>query len=124
MQVDGNDVLAVHEAAAQLIASVRSGAGPRLLHAITYRMKGHVSVDMAAYRDAAEVEAARQTDPIARARAKALASAGAGAAVLDRIDDEAEQEIAAALAAADAAPWPDAADAFTDVQTIGAGQWY
>lgn len=122
LQVDGNDVLAVHEAAAQLIASVRSGAGPRLLHAVTYRMKGHVSVDLAAYRDAAEVEAARQTDPIARARAKALASAGA--AVLDRIDDEAEQEIAAALAAADAAPWPDAADAFTDVQTIGAGQWY
>ena len=123
-QVDGNDVLAVHAAAAQLIAAVRSGAGPRLLHAITYRMKGHVSVDPAAYRDASEVEAARQTDPIARARAKALAQAGTEAGMLDRIDHEAEQEVATALAAADAAPWPDAADAFTDVQTTGAGQWY
>ncbi len=124
LQVDGNDVLAVHEAAAQLIAAVRSGAGPRLLHAITYRMKGHVSVDPAAYRDAREVEAARQTDPIARARAKALAQADADGAALDRIDAEAQQEIAAALAAAAAAPWPDATDAFTDVQTTGAGQWY
>ncbi len=124
LQVDGNDVLAVHAAAAQLIAAVRSGAGPRLLHAITYRMKGHVSVDPAGYRDAAEVEAARRTDPIQRARAKALAQGGADVAALDRIDEEAEQEIAAALAAADAAPWPDATDAFTDVQTTGAGQWY
>ena len=124
LQVDGNDVLAVHEAAAQLIAAVRSGAGPRLLHAITYRMKGHVSVDPANYRDQTEVEAARQTDPIARARIKATTQGGVDAVTLDRIDEEAAQEIAAALAAADAAPWPGAADAFTDVQTTGAGQWY
>ena len=53
LQVDGNDVAAVHEAAGRLVADVRAGAGPRLLHAITYRVKGHVSVDPAAYRDAA-----------------------------------------------------------------------
>ena len=35
----------------------------------------------------------------------------------------AHAEVDAALAAADAAPWPEAAAAFTDVQTLGEGQW-
>ena len=123
VQVDGNDVAAVHEAAGRLVAEVRGGAGPRLLHAITYRVKGHVSVDPAAYRDAAELAAALQTDPIARARAAYLDLPGASAAALQAVEAEAEAEVQAALAAADAAPWPDAAAAFTDVQTTGAGQW-
>ena len=123
LQVDGNDVAAVHETAGRLVAEVRSGAGPRLLHAITYRVKGHVSVDPAAYRDAAELAAALQTDPIVRARAAYLALPGATAAALQAVEAEAEAEVQAALAAADAAPWPEAAAAFTDVQTTGAGQW-
>lgn len=123
LQVDGNDVAAVHETAGRLVAEVRSGAGPRLLHAITYRVKGHVSVDPAAYRDAAELAAALQTDPIVRARDAYLALPGATAAALQAVEAEAEAEVQAALAAADAAPWPEAAAAFTDVQTTGAGQW-
>jgi pyruvate dehydrogenase E1 component alpha subunit len=85
-------------------------------------VKGHVSVDPAAYRDPAELAAALKTDPIAAARAQCL-EAGIAAARLDAIDEAAHAEVEAALAAADAAPWPDAADAFTDVQTTGAGQW-
>jgi len=121
-QVDGNDVFAVHAAAAGLVDAVRSGSGPRLLHALTYRVKGHVSVDPAAYRDPAELAAALETDPIARARAACL-RAGIAAAALDAADADAHAEVEAALAAAAAAPWPDAAAAFTDVQTTGAGQW-
>jgi pyruvate dehydrogenase E1 component alpha subunit len=123
VQVDGNDVAAVHETAGRLVAEVRSGAGPRLLHAITYRVKGHVSVDPAAYRDAAELAAALQTDPIARARAAYLQLPGASAAALQAVEAEAEAEVQAALAAAEAAPWPEATAAYTDVQTTGAGQW-
>ncbi|MDM0055719.1 thiamine pyrophosphate-dependent dehydrogenase E1 component subunit alpha [Variovorax fucosicus] len=122
-QVDGNDVFAVHAAAARLVAEVRSGAGPRLLHALTYRVKGHVSVDPAAYRDAGELAAALATDPIANARMQCL-KAGVTAAALDAIDADAQREVEAALAAAEAAPWPDASAAFTDVQTTGAGQWH
>ncbi|MEP6721149.1 MAG: thiamine pyrophosphate-dependent dehydrogenase E1 component subunit alpha [Variovorax sp.] len=122
-QVDGNDVFAVHTAAARLVAEVRSGAGPRLLHALTYRVKGHVSVDSAAYRDAAELAAALATDPIANARMQCL-KAGVTTAALDAIDAAAQREVEAALAAAEAAPWPDANAAFTDVQTTGAGQWH
>jgi acetoin:2,6-dichlorophenolindophenol oxidoreductase subunit alpha len=112
-QVDGNDVFAVHAAAARLVAEVRGGSGPRLLHALTYRVKGHVSVDLAAYRDPAELAAALETDPLARARGRLL-EAGL----------EATAEVEAALATADAAPWPEAGAAFTDVQTTGAGQWH
>jgi TPP-dependent pyruvate/acetoin dehydrogenase alpha subunit len=121
--VDGNDVLAVHAAARALVAQVRAGQGPCLLHALTYRVKGHVSVDLAAYRDPQELAAALQTDPIARARAHYLAQGGA-ASVLDRIEDEARAEVDRALADAHAAPWPEASAAFTDVQSTGAGQWY
>jgi TPP-dependent pyruvate/acetoin dehydrogenase alpha subunit len=122
-QVDGNDVFAVHEAASRLVREVRSGGGPRLLHALTYRVKGHVSVDVAAYRDAAELAAALETDPIARTRGHLL-SAGVSAATLDAIENAARDEVDTALAVADAAPWPDAEAAFTDVQTTGAGQWH
>ncbi|KWT71304.1 MULTISPECIES: thiamine pyrophosphate-dependent dehydrogenase E1 component subunit alpha [unclassified Variovorax] len=121
-RVDGNDVFAVHAAAGRLVAEVRSRCGPRLLHALTYRVKGHVSVDPAGYRDPAELAAALETDPIERARVRLLAG-GAEAAVLEAIVDEAQAEVEAALAVADAAPWPDAAAAFTDVQSTGAGQW-
>jgi len=121
-QVDGNEVFAVHAAARRLVAEVRAGHGPRLLHALTYRVKGHVSVDPAAYRDPAELAAALETDPIARARAR-LTAAGVDAAALAAVENQAQAEVEAALAAADAAPWPEAGAAFTDVQTTGAGQW-
>ena len=123
VKVDGNDVLAVHAAAATLVQEVRSGDGPRLLHAITYRVKGHVSVDLAAYRAPQELQQALAADPIVRARAQYLALPDADAQALETIEREAAAEVGAALAAAEAAPWPDAAAAFTDVQTTGAGQW-
>jgi len=122
-QVDGNDVLEVFEAARVLVAQVRAGAGPRLLHARTYRVKGHVSVDPAAYRDPHELAAALQTDPIARLREGFVALAHTDQALI-AIENQAQAEVQAALAAADAAPWPEAAAAYTDVQTTGAGTWF
>ncbi len=122
-QVDGNDVLAVFDAAATLVAAVRGGQGPQLLHALTYRVKGHVSVDPAAYRDPAELQQALKTDPIARARQHYLAMPGCLAQTLDEIERDATAEVQAALNAAEAAPWPAASAAFTDVQTTGAGVW-
>jgi pyruvate dehydrogenase E1 component alpha subunit len=119
-EVDGNDVEAVDRCAAELIAFVRAGR-PALLHAITYRIKGHVSVDPGAYRDADEVERARQDDPLLRVRAL-LAAAGEAAAI-EQIDTEVKREIAHALATAEAAPWPAPEAAFEDVISTGAGRW-
>jgi len=121
-KVDGNDVEAVDAAAARLAGEVRAGGGPRFLHAVTYRFKGHVSVDPGTYRDAKEVEAALQNDPLIIARKKLLAY-GVAAGGIDAIDQEAEAEIAAAIATADAAPWPKVADAYTDILDTGAGVW-
>jgi pyruvate dehydrogenase E1 component alpha subunit len=119
-EVDGNDVEAVDAAAAGLVALVRAGR-PALLHAVTYRIKGHVSVDPGTYRDADEVAQAQRDDPLARTRSRLL-SLGEGAAA-ETVDAEVAREIAAALAAAEAAPWPSPEAAFEDVITTGAGQW-
>jgi pyruvate dehydrogenase E1 component alpha subunit len=121
--VDGNDVEAVDAAAAALVEEVRAGRGPRFLHAVTYRVKGHVSVDPAAYRNAEEVNRALEEDPLQTAVEK-LAALGVTAAEIERIRGEAEREIAAAVAAAHAAPWPAAAGAYGDIQDTGAGRWY
>ena len=116
-QVDGNDVYAVDAAAAEFLSEARKGDGPRFLHAVTYRFKGHVSVDAAGYRDGAEVAKALENDPLVVA-ARAIPEGEA-----KRIRNEAAEEVRRALAAAAAAPWPDAADAYRDVQNTGSGQW-
>jgi len=122
-QVDGNDALAVHAAAAALVAQVRAGQGPLLLHALTYRVKGHVSVDPAGYRDPLELAAALLTDPIARLRETAHALAF-DLRELALLDHAAATEVQAALDAASAAPWPGVEAAYTDVQTTGDGRWF
>jgi len=122
LSVDGNDVAAVHEAAGRLVGEIRAGGGPRLLHALTYRFKGHVSVDPGTYRDAAEVQRALESDPLLLARRRLL-EAGVAAAEIDAVDLAAHGEIEAALAHADAAPWPEPAAAFDDIVSTGAGQW-
>src|SRR6185312_4828822 len=62
--VDGNDVLAVHEAAAQAIERARAGEGPTLIECKTYRWYGHSEIDPAKYRDREEVEYWKLRDPI------------------------------------------------------------
>jgi len=122
LKVDGNDAQAVDAAAAALVAEIRAGRGPRLLHAVTYRFKGHVSVDPGTYRDAAEVEAAKGNDPLGVTRRQLLA-AGATQGDIDRIDAEAQAEIERAMTAAEAAPWPEASAAYEEVMNSGAGVW-
>ena len=120
--VDGNDVEAVDAAAAALVADVRAGAGPRFLHAITYRVKGHVSVDPAAYRDPVAHQAALADDPLARARAR-LRELGVAEDVVDAVERDARAGIAAATAAAQAASPPESQRAYSEVQDCGAGRW-
>ena len=121
--VDGNDVEAVSDCAAELLAEVRAGHGPRLLHAVTYRLKGHVSVDPAPYRDADELARAQAAEPIALAAARFVVLGGSAAA-LRSLEAEVRAEVDAAVQAAAAAPQPDPAAAFADVQDLGHGRWY
>jgi len=118
-QVDGNDVLAVEDAARALMAAVRGGGGPRFLHACTYRLTGHTGVDAAAYRPQDEVAEKHLEEPVLRAR-DLLLTAGVAEADLDADDAEAAREMAAAYEVAKGAPFPPPTDAFRDVQDAGA----
>lgn len=121
-KVDGNDVAEVDRVSAELADWVRAGRGAAFLHAVTYRFKGHVSIDPGAYRDAAEVSAALETDPLRLAR-HALVAAGFAAESLDAIDAAAKAEIDAAREVAGKAAWPDPSSAYEDVMNSGGGVW-
>ncbi len=121
VQVDGTDVQAVSNAAAELIREIRAGSGPRLLHALTDRHKGHVSVDPGLYRNADDVAAALARDGLKRTRAQLVAQGQA--AQVEQIERDAQAEIDAAVATASAAPLPDRSTAYTDIQNTGAGVW-
>lgn len=68
-RVDGNDCIAMKQAATDAIDNARNGQGPTLLEALTYRMSDHTTADDASrYRSAEEVDAHRSQDPINRLR--------------------------------------------------------
>ena len=117
VEVDGNDVFAVDSASSSLIQKIKSGEGPKFLHAITYRFKGHVSVDPATYRVGEEVARALEDDPLLRMEGRISKEARL------KIQSEVEAEVRQALAVAAAAPRPDAASAYTDIQDTGSGRW-
>jgi pyruvate dehydrogenase E1 component alpha subunit len=120
--IDGNNAMAVDDAASTAVAAVRRGEGPHLLHARTYRITGHTSTDAAAWRPEEEVAEARARDPIARLGA-VLAERGIPASELGKIIDDAKAEMAAARKEANEAAWPEPHVAYEDVQDTGAVAW-
>jgi pyruvate dehydrogenase E1 component alpha subunit len=106
--VDGNDVLAVHAATTDAAARARSGGGPTLIEALTYRTGPHTtSDDPRRYRTEEEAALWRERDPIRRVRAY-LESAGAWDREWeDGVAVAAAAEIDAAVAQAEALEvWP------------------
>jgi pyruvate dehydrogenase E1 component alpha subunit len=68
-QVDGNDIIAVKDAARRALARAYSGEGPSLIEAVTYRLSDHTTADDASrYRDDADVSAHWKEEPVARLR--------------------------------------------------------
>jgi TPP-dependent pyruvate/acetoin dehydrogenase alpha subunit len=120
--VDGNDVEAVHAMARQAIDRARSGDGPSLIEALTYRHGGHSRADPGTYRPEDEVKAWLARDPIPAHRQRLLDD-GVEASVLDRIEADAKAAVAAAEAAARQAPEPDPATATTQVWADGGSSW-
>ncbi|ALP39661.1 pyruvate dehydrogenase (acetyl-transferring) E1 component subunit alpha [Aeromonas schubertii] len=69
LQVDGNDVVAVYDAVKRALERARTGKGPTLIEAISYRLGDHTTADDATrYRDAQDVEAAWNKEPVKRLR--------------------------------------------------------
>jgi pyruvate dehydrogenase E1 component alpha subunit len=120
--IDGNDVLAVHEAVAEAAHRARTGEGPTVIEAQTYRHYGHSRADPAKYRPAEEVEEWMRHDPLDVARQR-LAVMGVSDADIDAAAARAQQTVDAAVEEAKAAPDADPADAFTDVWADGGAAW-
>jgi TPP-dependent pyruvate/acetoin dehydrogenase alpha subunit len=113
--VDGNDVLAVHEAAQRAVADCRAGRGPVLLELLTYRRTGHSRRDPCHYQPKDEREAWYARDPLERFAQRLRADPGVTPADLDAIKGRVDEQIEAAVANAKRAPQPTAADVETDV---------
>jgi pyruvate dehydrogenase E1 component alpha subunit len=114
-QVDGMNVLAVHEAALAAAEHARSGQGPIILEMLTYRYRGHSMSDPAKYRSRDEVDRMRaEHDPIDQARRR-LAEGGTPESALRAIDAEIRGLVVAAAQFAQDSPQPDPAELWTDV---------
>jgi acetoin:2,6-dichlorophenolindophenol oxidoreductase subunit alpha len=120
--IDGNDVVVVAEAVARAAARARSGGGPTILEARTYRHFGHSRTDPAKYRPADEVEQWMRRDPLTLARQRLLA-AGVPADSVTAVAERAAATVALAVTEAKEAPPPDPADALTDVWADGGSAW-
>lgn len=118
--VDGNDAVAVAEAAADAVARARAGGGPTLIEAKTYRWYGHAINNPASAlgRPAAEVDAWKARDPIPRLEQHLLTSGLATASELEALHTQTDEELASAIEFAEASPSPEPVDALADVYTL------
>lgn len=112
-KVDGNDVLAVAEAAQSFVASIRAGDGPCLLECVTSRVRGHYEGDAQKYRSENDQPG---SDPLVVAREQ-LVSDGVAEDRLAHIAQSIDERIDAAIAAARAGAAPTFEDALADVYT-------
>jgi acetoin:2,6-dichlorophenolindophenol oxidoreductase subunit alpha len=112
--IDGNDVEAVASAVTDAVHRARSGGGGTYLEARTYRLWGHMMGDPEVYRTKEEVAGAWQQEPIVRLGQRLL-ELGCSQADLSRLEKEADDVIAGAVAFAEASPLPQPQDAYSDI---------
>ena len=117
--VDGNDVLAVLDAAAEAVARARAGGGPTLVEAMTYRITGHSRRDPCNYQPAEERAEALRREPIGRLAAHLLSEGLADQSALDAIRQDVDAEIEHAVESAVAAPDPAPEEALEGLFTDG-----
>ena len=113
--VDGNDVLAVYEAARSAAEDCRAGRGPVLLELLTYRRTGHSRRDACNYQPKEEREEWLRRDPIDRLGAILIERGLADSARLDQVRSEIQAEFQAAVELARRQPMPTIDDLTTDV---------
>ena len=119
VEVDGNDVLAVYQAAGEAVARARAGGGPTLIECKTYRTRAHAEgMRDAGYRTPRRSPPGRSA-PVKRFRDRLLADGRATEAELDAIEAEVKALVEEAGEFAEASPLPDPA---TVTDHVYAGQ--
>ena len=115
--VDGNDVLAVYEAASAAVARARAGEGPTLLECKTYRWRPHTErLNQPDYRPAAEIEEWKKQDPIKRLADELKQHQGQFSdEEWAKLDRQILDEVEASVAFAKASPFPKPEAALEDV---------
>ncbi len=115
--VDGNDVLAVYEAAHEAVDRARKGEGPTLIEGKTYRHKGHSRFDPATYRPKEEVENWMKRDPITQFKAKFLEMKTLTEEEANKIEQEVTDTVEDAVKFATESPQPAPEEALENVFT-------
>jgi TPP-dependent pyruvate/acetoin dehydrogenase alpha subunit len=115
VSVDGNDILAVYEAATKAIARARAGEGPTVLECKTYRWYGHSEIDPAKYRMPEEVEAWKKKDPIPRFEKYLTDHKLLDDETRKQVRDEITREIDEAVEFAEKSPYPAPEEAFDHI---------
>ena len=115
LTVDGNDVLAVRDAALQAVSRARSGSGPTLLELKTYRKGGHFQGDPCKYRTREEEAEWNSRDPLDRLRPVLLATEVISESNLLSLEESLRREITEAIDYALASPDPVPSDALDRV---------
>ena len=116
VEVDGNDVLAVHDKAGEAVERARRGEGPTLFECLTYRWFGHHEGDPGtSYRSKDEIEFWKRRDPIQKLREQTFANQWAVPADFETIDAEVAQVVGDAVQFALNSPEPDTSTALDHV---------
>jgi pyruvate dehydrogenase E1 component alpha subunit/2-oxoisovalerate dehydrogenase E1 component alpha subunit len=116
VKVDGNDAVAVYLAVKEAVERARSGGGPTLIEAETYRIGAHSSSDdPTRYRDEREVEAWKKRDPIELLRSRLTGWGFWSARADDELRAKVLEEVNAAIAEAEKKPDPARESLFDDV---------
>jgi TPP-dependent pyruvate/acetoin dehydrogenase alpha subunit len=114
--VDGNDIFAVHQAANAAVERARAGLGPSLIECKTYRWRGHTERrGQADSRNAAEVDSWKARDPIAQLERRLRDQGELDDAGLQAIEGDIQGALEAAIAFAEASPFPTPEQATDDV---------
>jgi pyruvate dehydrogenase E1 component alpha subunit len=113
--VDGSDVIATWDAMSTAIDRARTGGGPTLIEAMTYRFRGHTRYDTMAYIPPGEVESHVNNDPVIRFRAWLIGQGHATDQQLSRLEEMAVEDVADTWAFAQDSPYPDTGELLADV---------
>jgi pyruvate dehydrogenase E1 component alpha subunit len=115
--VDGNDVIAVYEAASEAVERARTGKGPTLVECMTFRLAGHYVGDPEKYRTTEEVDSWKtdDKDPISRFKKILLSKEICDSTLFDEIRKNLQQELEDAVKFAEESPEPDIEDLLSDV---------
>ena len=113
--VEGDDVPATWDAMTTAIDRARTGGGPTLVEAMTYRFRGHTRYDTMAYVAAGEVASKVQADPVPRFREWLITRGHATADELKTIDAQAMLDVEEAWEFANNSAYPDVEELYTDV---------